>query len=525
MKKILLSLMTICALAITSKVNAQCDLQFNNLVITSTAPPNNLGSRCQYTFDVTFDITTNSGFKYLFLHSWLLGDYPNPSIFNCTGSTPATSPGNVTQLGTTIYEANKSVIDFGFIGLNNVVLPAGTEVDVTANIATTPNYPNNDNNLNQTVALNSATSATVTRDATNTDVLHFEITGLIVEINGTCGLPITVKTDIWGSNATGSQLGTSKSKISAQCYVCAQGLSFNDPAISLIKICGTSPFQYDIGLITGSTTDIHVVYKLYAHDPLLGTDPDPSDPLIFTSGTITLKNTNPYDPAPIALPYPYCCLEPWANWDLYVKVTGQEFSNTISTPIIAQECATLPVNLKSFTATRANSSIVNLKWETAQEENSKGFDVQRKLANGSWQSVSFVETKATNGNSNSPLIYEFADLNNSKGISQYRLRQLDVDGKQSYSLIRSVRGEGQKGKTIVYPNPSGDGKVNIVFEDVKGVRDISVTDMSGRMIKQMKGVTNNNIKIDNLNAGMYTVRVLNVETGEQVVEKFVVNKR
>jgi hypothetical protein len=151
--------------------------------------------------------------------------------------------------------------------------------------------------------------------------------------------------------------------------------------------------------------------------------------------------------------------------------------------------------------------------------------VERKLGTLPWQTIGFVPSKALNGNSTSALSYSLTDLNDTKGISQYRLRQVDIDGKKAYSAIRSVRGEGQKGKTIVYPNPSSDGKVNIIFEDVKGIRDMSVIDMSGRMIKQMKGVTNNNIQIDNLNAGMYTVRVLNVETGEQVVEKFVVNKR
>ena len=86
-------------------------------------------------------------------------------------------------------------------------------------------------------------------------------------------------------------------------------------------------------------------------------------------------------------------------------------------------------------------------------------------------------------------------------------------------------GEGQPGKTVVYPNPSSDGKVSIIFDDVNGIRDVSVTDISGRVIKQMKGVTNNNITIENLTAGFYTVRIVNNETGEQVVEKFVVNKR
>src|SRR4030095_16516888 len=123
------------------------------------------------------------------------------------------------------------------------------------------------------------------------------------------------------------------------------------------------------------------------------------------------------------------------------------------------------------------------------------------------------------------LSYEFIDLNNAKGITQYRLRQLDINGKQSYSLIRSVRGEGQKGKTIVYPNPSNDGKVNVVFEDKNGSRDVSLMDLNGRVIKQWKGIANNNIQIDNLTAGFYTIRIVDTETGEQTIEKIVVKKR
>ncbi|GEM_PF-819980 len=187
-------------------------------------------------------------------------------------------------------------------------------------------------------------------------------------------------------------------------------------------------------------------------------------------------------------------------------------------------CSALPVTLKSFTASR-NRSHVTLKWETATEINNSDFELQRKIGYGNWVTVATIPTKAVNGFSNSPLSYEYADFNNTNGVSQYRLKQNDVDGKYSYSQIRTVRGEGQKGKTIIYPNPSSDGKVNIVFEDINGIRDVSLMDMSGRVIKQWKGVTNNNITVDNLNVGFYTVRIVNTETGEQVVEKIVVNKR
>ncbi len=523
--------MTVLALGIATNTKAQCDIELSNLVTTAGIPEQLLGpERCKYTFSATFDLTTNSGFKYVFFHTWFAQDYP--ALFDCgTGHTPNQSPGNVTQLGSIIYAANKSILDFGFIGLKEFLAAnntPGVKYPITGLIAQAPDYPNNDNNINETVALNTAASAFVTIDENDPSILHFEINDIEIEILGPCsdgGFPALI-TDVWGSNATGSQLGTSKSKIGAQCYVCGVPQSFNDPSISLTKICGSSPFQYDIGLSTESTTDIHVVYKLYAHDPSLGNVADPNtDPLLYTSPTITLSKNVPHNPDPIDLPNPYCCIDPWAQWDLYVQVTGQEFQNTVSTPLVNSTCATLPVNLKAFNAIRKNASIVELKWETAQEQSSKGFYVERKLSNGAWQIIDFVETKAVNGNSSLPITYEFSDANNSKGITQYRLRQLDIDGKQALSQIRAVRGEGQKGKTIIYPNPSGDGKVNIVFENVNSTRDVSLMDVSGKTLKQWKGVTNNNIQIDNLNAGFYSVRIVNNETGEQTVEKFIVNKR
>jgi len=516
MRKILLSFLTLFVLFTANNAKAQCDLQFNNLVITPAGVPNDLGGgKCEYFFNASFDITTNSGFKYLFFHSWLLADYPNPPIFNCTGSTPATNPGTNIQLGTAVDDAGKSFLDIGFLNLNDLTFLTGTPVNVTANFAAS--YPHDASVILTKPSNSPGLTAIITR--TSADVLHFDVTNIRIVVNGVCGAPIIVKTDIWGSNANA---GDPK----AQCYICGLSQSFNDPSIAFIKICGSSPFMYDIGLTTASTVDIHVVYKIYAHDPLLGPTPDPlTDPVIFTSGTITLRNTNPYDPAPVALPYPYCCLDPWAQWDLYVQVTGQEFSNTISTPLISIECAALPVTLKSFTAIRNNTYYVGLKWETAQEENSKGFDVQRKLSNGGWQTVGFVETKAINGNSSTSLTYEFIDINNTKGITQYRLRQLDIDRKQAYSQIRSVRGEGQKGKTIVFPNPSNDGKVTVVFEDKDAARNVSLIDVNGRMIRQWKNIMSNTLQIDNLVTGFYTLRIVNTETNEQVVEKIVVKNR
>jgi len=188
--------------------------------------------------------------------------------------------------------------------------------------------------------------------------------------------------------------------------------------------------------------------------------------------------------------------------------------------------STLPVYLKSFSADRyQRSTTVNLKWTTSSEINNVGFEIQANKGNDNWVTIGYVASAAVDGNSSSDLNYTFNDNNNEKSITQYRLRQIDKDAKFKFSDIRSVRGLEQKGGIIIYPNPSTDGRINVVFDERNAVRDISVLDMSGRVVKKISGVTNSNIQIENLMPGIYSLRVFVPETGEQSVMKVVVNKR
>lgn len=180
----------------------------------------------------------------------------------------------------------------------------------------------------------------------------------------------------------------------------------------------------------------------------------------------------------------------------------------------------LPVHFKSFNAVRSSSKVV-VKWETASEQNNSGFFVERNL-NGSWSQVAFIPSQSATGNSDELLSYQYNDLNTVRGISQYRIRQVDLDSKSKFSEVRSVRGEGQRGETIVYPNPSIDGRVNIVFEDKEGIRDAILMDMSGRVISQWKITNGNTIYIDNLRPGIYSIRIVELETRQQSVKKIVV---
>jgi hypothetical protein len=126
------------------------------------------------------------------------------------------------------------------------------------------------------------------------------------------------------------------------------------------------------------------------------------------------------------------------------------------------------------------------------------------------------------GNSVSDINYSYTDVNNEKGITQYRIQQVDINGKFAYTDIRAIRGDGIGGKLVIYPNPSNDGKINIVFDDSKGFRNVQVSDVQGRIIRSFKGVTNNILVIDRLTSGFYTIRVNNPLTSLSTVQKVVV---
>jgi hypothetical protein len=211
--------------------------------------------------------------------------------------------------------------------------------------------------------------------------------------------------------------------------------------------------------------------------------------------------------------------------DLVVRIVcpGTTDTLTVSKAFCVGQ-APLPVKFKSISASRSKNNVA-VKWQTAQEQNNKGFHVQRKTK-GEWENVAFVLSLANGGNSSSDLSYSFNDMNTEKGISQYRVMQVDLDGRSSVSEIRSVRGEEMAAsKMVVFPNPSLDGKVSVVFEEGNGNRNVVVSDMSGRRVKQYRNVSSNNLIIEGLENGVYSIQVTDLTSSALSVEKVIVKKR
>jgi hypothetical protein len=154
----------------------------------------------------------------------------------------------------------------------------------------------------------------------------------------------------------------------------------------------------------------------------------------------------------------------------------------------------LPVTLIAFTASVENEEVV-LNWSTGEETNNNYFTIQRSKDAFSWESIHQVAGSDTTNNTKSYIDYDQTPYS---GISYYRLMQTDLDGKQTYSLIRSVT-IGESVTLNVYPNPAtsnitiesgSSGKINAVIYNNNGQRvNVPLSNSGNKIILYVSDVT------------------------------------
>jgi hypothetical protein len=178
----------------------------------------------------------------------------------------------------------------------------------------------------------------------------------------------------------------------------------------------------------------------------------------------------------------------------------------------------LPVKLLSFNAVR-KMKVVELSWSTENENNSIGFDVQRKNDNNDYHKIAFVSSKANN-NSHSALAYQFSDVSDATGISWYRLKQIDRDGKGTYSEQRMVDGFKTKSGITIYPNPSKHETITVSFNTSES-KDIVLSTIDGRTVQKWTSYTPQVLKLHSLATGTYFLQVKKLASNETDIQKVV----
>ncbi len=175
----------------------------------------------------------------------------------------------------------------------------------------------------------------------------------------------------------------------------------------------------------------------------------------------------------------------------------------------------LPINISSFYAQRKNTT-VSLGWQTQSEVDAQAFVIQRFTGGGAVD-VATIPVYNNPAGSN----YTFTDINSFTDISQYRLKIIESDGSFAYSGIRTVKGtNGAAADFTIFPNPAS-GRARLMIPYVSGSTDVQLVDNTGRLLKivTINNSSSNVADFDNLQRGMYLVRMINKTSGEIYVKR------
>ena len=181
----------------------------------------------------------------------------------------------------------------------------------------------------------------------------------------------------------------------------------------------------------------------------------------------------------------------------------------------------LPVEIISFDGKWNRAKDVNeLNWTTASEINNDFFEVQRSFGGKEFETIGKVKGS---GNAGSRIDYQFDDFDiSTNGVYSYRLKQVDFDGKFTYSHIVDVLVGRQKENAVrIYPNPA-NSYVNINLSAYEGAKvELDVYDNTGRMIINhainavlQSDVLDTILNLDQLKPGVY---VLNIKIDTEVM--------
>lgn len=187
---------------------------------------------------------------------------------------------------------------------------------------------------------------------------------------------------------------------------------------------------------------------------------------------------------------------PWSyfmSWnDLVFKQNSTQHIQSVYTNpdlLTLENYATaLPIILSGFNAI-AQGAKTKIDWYTSSEQNNDRFVIER-----SSDGINYFKLTTVKGIGNSATAHQYSayDNNPSKGTNYYRLLQYNFDGRRADHGVKTVSFNVIGLPTVkAYPNPS-ISNLGILLSNYEGKKiNVSVTDISGRIVLKQSIQTNN----------------------------------
>ena len=164
----------------------------------------------------------------------------------------------------------------------------------------------------------------------------------------------------------------------------------------------------------------------------------------------------------------------------------------------------LPLSFVAFNAVLDNRQ-VSVQWQTAQEINTGHFNVQRSLTGNNFEDIAEVEATGKSTGAR----YNYLDQSFVKTdvppAAYYRIKETDKDGKQIFSSIAVVHGNGNI--VSLYPNPV-KAYLNLSIKEVTVADAITIFDAKGSLVQQWRNYQiSQPLNVSTLSKGTYFIQV------------------
>lgn len=208
-----------------------------------------------------------------------------------------------------------------------------------------------------------------------------------------------------------------------------------------------------------------------------------------------------------------------AYYYLDITIAG---NRTITSPIWYKKTTVVPVQFISFTAFLNNTKNAVLNWTTSKEINHKIFRIEKSYNGKDFFVIDSVLAKDETLSINKYSITDKAIIDK---VTYYRIKQVDVDGKFSYSPTIAVNPTTEnKNIVAVFPNPVND-ILNLNIQSTANTKGaLMIADLTGRIVmhEQLtlnKGSQIQSVNLSKLSKGTYQLTFL--LNGDRIVQKIV----
>ena len=188
---------------------------------------------------------------------------------------------------------------------------------------------------------------------------------------------------------------------------------------------------------------------------------------------------------------------------------GTLSGGTLPTGNVNFSACVLPVEWLSFRLNPVAEG-VELKWTTASEYGSLGFQLEHSLDGKNFKAIGYVNAA---GYSSTITKYDFIHSEPAPGVNYYRIKQLDFDGQYDFSPVKYIEYNSSVKEIGIFPNPVGKEGFNLVIEAFQnGEATVNFYTPTGSLVSSHVLNLNEGRNVDHFDqsfiSGIYFVEVL-----------------